>query len=188
MNNRLEKFIDFVHLREESTRHLTEYWREYSNFSTLQFWIMVAILVIPLIILIIKIDKEKLFVVCFYGYSIHITFAYLDLYGVNKGLWGFPFQVFPFLPSFSLDSSLVPVSFMLVYQWTLNKKKNYYLYSIITAFILAFIFDAILVRFGLFEMYKNTNYFHLFIGNIITFLFARFLTIFFLKFSKYNLH
>lgn len=29
--------------------------------------------------------------------------------------------------SFALDSSLVPVTYMMGYQWTLNNKKNYYI-------------------------------------------------------------
>ncbi|WP_374121057.1 CBO0543 family protein [Neobacillus sp. PS2-9] len=49
---------------------------------------------------------------------------YINLLGVNRGLWSYPFQLIPTMPSFAFDSSFVPVTFMLVYQWTLHHKKN----------------------------------------------------------------
>lgn len=71
---------------------------------------------------------------------------------------------------------MVPVAFMLIYQWTLNNHKNYYLYSIITAALFAFILKPILVSIGLFRMYGEINYFHLFLGYVLVLLIAKFIT------------
>jgi hypothetical protein len=84
----------------------------------------------------------------------------------------------------ALDSSLVPMTFMLVYQWTLNNKKNYYLYSIITAFILSFLFKPLLVALGLIKMYANITYIHLFICYLLVLLIAKFITNVFLWTQK----
>ncbi|MEH7307562.1 CBO0543 family protein, partial [Neobacillus drentensis] len=137
---RIVQFDKAVKLRKESTDAFLDYWRDHALYASLEYWIMVAILVVPLIFLVFKIDKHKLFLITFYGYTVHVIAAYIDLYAVNSGLWNYPFQVVPFLPSFSIDSSIIPVAFMLVYQWTLNHKKNYYVFSFITSTIFAFIF------------------------------------------------
>ena len=145
---------------------------------------MVAILVIPLIILAFKIDKSKIFLIGFFGYSVHVIFAYIDIFGMNIGLWNYPFQVIPALPSISIDSSIVPVSFMLIYQWTLNHNKNFYLYSIIVAGIFSFIFKPLLVALGLFRMYGVINYFYLFVCYVAVVLAAKLITNIFLWLQK----
>ncbi|MED3965969.1 CBO0543 family protein [Niallia taxi] len=179
--DRLRDFDKIVYGRKENTDSLINYWIEYSNPLTWQFWVLVAILLVPLAILYIKIDKSKVFLIGFYGYSVHVFFTFIDVYGINSGYWHYPYQVFPALPSISLDTSMVPVAFMLVYQWTLNNHKNYYLYTIITAAIFAFILKPLLVSIDLFKMYGKINYFHLFIGYIAVLLIAKVITWLFLK-------
>lgn len=73
---------------------------------------------------------------------------------------------------------------MLVYQWTLNNNKNYYVYSIATAGIFSFIFKPFLVALGLFKLYGNLNYLHLFIGYLFVLLSAKFITNVFLWTQK----
>lgn len=183
-DKRIEQFDKAVKMRKESTDALIDYWTDFSLYTSLEFWIMVSILFVPLILLYFKIDKTKIFLIGFFGFSVHVLFAYLDVYGINRGLWHYPFQVIPALPSISIDSSLVPVTFMLVYQWTLNHKKNYYLYAIMTALIFAFIFKPLLVALGLFRMYGDINYLHLFIGYLVVLLGAKFITNVFLWIQK----
>lgn len=84
------------------------------------------------------------------------------------------------LPGLTLDSSFVPVTFMLVYQWTINREKNYYLYMIITSAVMAFIFKPVLVGIGLMRLYGNTNYIYLFAGYLIVITIAKFITSVFL--------
>jgi hypothetical protein len=79
------------------------------------------------------------------------------------GLWEYPYNLVPMLPSFALDASLVPVLFILLYQWTLNHNKNKYLYPILLSAVLAFIFKPILVSLDLFRMFEWVNYIYLFI-------------------------
>lgn len=190
LDSRIVQFDKAIKMRKESTEAVVNNWKNFALYASFEYWIMVIFLVVPLIILFFKIDKNKIFLISFYGYSIHILFAYIDIYGINSGLWGYPFQVIPTLPSLSIDSSLVPVTFMLVYQWTLNNKKNYYIYSIITALIFSFVFKPVLVSMGLFRMYGNINYIHLFIGYLFVLLLAKFITNVFLwikkKYSKVN--
>jgi len=183
-NTRIDKFDEIVKMGKRSTNDLIDYWKEYELYASVEYWILVAFLIGPLIILFFKIDKSKIFLIGFFGYSIHIIFAYVDLFGKHAGFWNYPIPLIPHLPGLAIDSSLVPVSFMLVYQWTLNNKKNYYIYSFITAIIFAFAIKPILVELGLFRMYGNTNYVHLLIGYIFVLLVAKFITNVFLWTQK----
>jgi len=56
---------------------------------------MVLLFIAPLIFVLIKIDKNKIFLIGFYGYSIHMTLGYLDMVGRNLGFWNFPFPLIP---------------------------------------------------------------------------------------------
>lgn len=165
-NGIVKEFDKTVKLNEEAHRALISYWKDNEIYLSFEFWFMVSILVVPLIILFFKIDKSKLFLMGFYGYSIHMLFAYTDAFGRNMGFWNYPFPIFPVIPGLALDSSFVPVMFILIYQYTLNHKKNYYVYTIIVSAIFSFGFKPVLVGMGMFRMYGEINYLHLFISFI----------------------
>jgi hypothetical protein len=173
---RIEEFDRLVKMGKEGQNALNEYWLEYSLYTSFEYWLMVSFLIVPLIILFFKIDKSKIFFIGFFGYSIHILFGFIDVYATNSGLLNYPFPLIPMLPGLSLESSLIPVTFMLVYQWTLTHNKNYYIYMVLTSAVLAFGFKPLLVGLGLFRLYGNTNYFFLFICYLIVVLFAKFIT------------
>lgn len=185
---RIAKFDEIVKNNKATHEALINYWKDFSIFTSLEYWIMVVILIAPLIYLFFKIDKSKIFLIGFYGYSFHMLFAYLDMYGRNLGYWNYPFPVIPIIPGLAIDSSFVPVFFMLMYQWTLNRKKSYYLYGTLVSIFLSFVFKPLLVGLGLFKLYGKTNYFHLLIVYLIVCIAAKFITDIFLwtekKFKK----
>jgi hypothetical protein len=173
---RIKEFDKIVKMGKEGQEALNNYWFDYALYTSLEYWLMVTLFIAPLIILFFKIDKSKIFFIGFYGYSIHMLFGYIDLYNKNSGLLNYPFPVIPMLPGLSLDSSFVPVTFMLVYQWTLNHRKNYYIYMVFTSAILAFVFKPLLVGLGLFKLYGNTNYVFLFVCYLIVVVLAKVIT------------
>lgn len=157
-DSRIELFDKAVKLRKESTKAFADNWLDYSLYTTFEFWLLVLLFFVPLIVVIWKIDKGKIFVIGFYGYSVHLFGHYLNLIGINTGVWNYPISLIPLIPSASFDACVVPVTYMLVYQWILNKKKNYYIYIFITAMLFAFVCDPISVKLGLLKMYGNVNY------------------------------
>ncbi|WP_163538974.1 CBO0543 family protein [Gracilibacillus sp. YIM 98692] len=172
--------------QEEATQALTEYWTAYSNMGTWQFWaILIMFLVIPLIALYFTIDRSKIFLIGFYGFSVHLCFTYIDLIGARLGMWSYPYMVIPYTPgNFSFNSALIPVVFMLVYQWTINQNKNFYLYSLLTSAILSFALNPLLVSLNLLELNKGINYFHWFLIFIGTFSLSKLVTSVFLLMRK----
>ncbi|WNF23332.1 hypothetical protein [Mesobacillus jeotgali] len=182
---RLSRFDEIVNMGKEGQEALNQYWLDYALYSFFEYWLMVSFLGFPLIFLILKINKEKLFQILFFGYSVHICFGYEDLFGRNMGFWNYPIPVIPSLPGISLDSSLIPVIFIFVYQSTLNSNKKYYLYGTITAVILAFAFKPMLVGLGLFRMYGSISYYHLFFSYVSVFIFAKLMTDLFIWIKKW---
>ncbi|KMJ57162.1 hypothetical protein AB685_17275 [Bacillus sp. LL01] len=182
--NRLEQFDKIVKMGKEAQKALNNYWIDFALYTSFEYFLMVLLLIVPLTYLFFKIDKNKIFFMGFFGYSIHVIFGYVDTFSKNLGFLNYPFPVIPIIPGLSLDSSFIPVTFMLVYQWTLNSKKNYYVYMIITSAILSFVFKPLLVALGLFRLYGNTNYLYLFIGYLIVITIAKFITDIFLWTEK----
>lgn len=171
--------------QEHAVHTFMEYWHRFSDFHTWQFWLHMAMLVVPLICVFILIDRKKALQIGFYGFNVHVWFTYIDTIGVRNSLWVYPFQAIPFIPvSFGLDAALIPVLFMLVYQWSINEKKNYYLCSIGLSLILSFIIKPIFVAMDLLVLMKGMNYFHLFLGYIIVLLLSKWIANLFLYMQK----
>jgi hypothetical protein len=151
---------------------------------------VVALFIAPLIVLFFKIDKNKIFHIGFYGFCVHMLAFYIDTFAREMGFWNHPFPLIPWIPGFAIDSSIIPVTFMLVYQWTLNHNKNYYIFSGITALIFAFLMNPIFVSMDLLRIYGKTNYLHVFLGYVLVIVGAKFITNVFLwterKYSKTN--
>lgn len=183
-NSRMEQFDKAVKLRTKSAETIMDYWINNSLYSSFEYWLLVAFLLAPLVILFFKIDKCKIFLICFYGYSVHMLSLYTNVIGINRGLWNYPFPIIPDLPSIAFDSSLVPITYMFMYQWTLNQKRNYYLTAILLAMFFAFLFEPLLIQMDLFKMYGKINYIHRFFVYVLIAMLAKFITNIFLKMNK----
>ncbi|MGG1631823.1 CBO0543 family protein [Rossellomorea sp. NRS-1567] len=172
-------------IQENQTEMWTSYWQQYSDFATWPFWVLAALFILPLIVLLFRIDKRKALLLGFYGYNVHVFFTYVDAIGANMVKWFYPYKIFPVLASsVSLDVSLVPVAYMLMYQFTLNHHKNYYLFMLLLSAVFAFAFKPLLVAIGLFEMSDGTNYFTLFIAYVVVGLIAKWITNVFVYLEK----
>ena len=157
------------------------YWQDYSSIDTWQFWVVLAMFLLPLVVLILFIDRKKVFQLGFYGYGIHIFFAIIDSFGVVKGLWIYPYKILPALPaSVALDSSFVPVTFILLYQYILNKGKNYYIWMLFLCITFAFFIKPLLVGLGLFHFGGKENFLLLFWGYLAVALIPKWITDFFM--------
>ncbi|WP_053363272.1 CBO0543 family protein [Bacillus sp. FJAT-27251] len=164
-----------------------EYWYHYSHYLTWQFWLVLLLFVIPLILVVLFIDRRKIFLLGFYGYSVHVFFGYTDIFGVNNGYWTYPYKLLPILPaSITLDASLIPVIFMLFYQYLLNHGKNYYLWMLGLCLFLGYVFKPLMVGLGLFHFGGKENFFLLFLGYAFTALIAKIIMNIFLYLSKSN--
>jgi hypothetical protein len=161
---------------QQSERWIS-YWFDYSHLHTWQFWIVLAMFIVPLIVLLLFIDRRKIFHLGFYGYGVHVFMVITDSIGVTRGWWTYPYKILPGIPSnVAQDSSFVPVVYILLYQYTLNRNKNYYLWLLLLSLVFAFFIKPLLLGIGLFRFGGKENFFLLFIFYIIVGLIAKWLT------------
>jgi hypothetical protein len=113
-------------LAKSYSNELLDYWNNFSNANTWQFWLCVAL----------------------------------------------------------IGASLLPVSCMLVYQSTVNHKKNRYLYFTLLGVFYSFIFKPIMSRLDFFKLYEWMNFAYLFIVYLIVMLISIWITAFFLHLQK----
>lgn len=109
----------------------------------------------------------------------------IDAFGVLKGLWIYPYKLLPVLPaSLSLDSSFVPVTFILLYQYILNKGKNYYIWMLMLCLAFAFFLKPILLGIGIFRFGGKEDFLMLFWGYVAVALISKWVTDFFIFLGK----
>jgi hypothetical protein len=180
------QMIDTLNEKQQKfTQDWNEYWHAFSAYDTWQFWFLILLFVLPLIVLFFKLDRMRAFQIGFFGFNIHVWLGYIDRFGVSEGYWEYPYQWFIFLPSnVSLDASLIPVLYMLLYQWILAHKKNYYLYMILLSAGLSFIFKPLLVLHYFLAFYIDMPYLFLFSGYLVIILLSKLITDIFLGFYK----
>jgi len=143
------------------------YWNEYSNLGTWQFWMVISLLVIPLIILYFKVDRKRIFELFFFGYTIHMLWTYIDIALGRNAYLIHKYFLTPLLPNATnITASVLPVGFLLIYQFCANNKKNFYLYSLILSALFAFVFASIEEYLGFVEFRKGMNQFFLFLLDI----------------------
>ncbi|MDQ0483961.1 CBO0543 family protein [Guptibacillus hwajinpoensis] len=181
--NQQEHFEHIHKIRRELEASFLDYWKQFSNLDSWQFWVVLAMFLLPLVVLYFKIDRSKIFLLGFLGYSIHVLAAYTDALGIRKSWWDYPYVIFPQLPgSLGIDASVIPVYFILLYQWCLNKKKNYWLYGTLSAFGFTFIVKPLLIWLNVFELY--TNFFVLLLSYLFVVYAAKLITDIFIHMSK----
>jgi hypothetical protein len=183
---RQDQMLDRINEKQQVLSHeWFNYWKDFSSFNTWQFWLMLLLFIIPLVIIFFNIDRKHAFQIGFYGFNVHVWFGYIDRFGTSQGYWDYPYQWLIFLPnSISLDASLIPVLYMLVYQRTWGNTKNYYLFTFILSAVLSFVVKPILSMSNLFKLYQGANFFHLFLGYIIILVLSKLITDLFLYFQK----
>ena len=75
--------------------------------------------------------------------------------------------VSPYLPiGLNVTASFIPVTYLLLYQYCTNRKRNFLLYSLPLSAALAFGLGPLEQSVGLVELGKGMNFFHLFLMDV----------------------
>ncbi|KKI91280.1 hypothetical protein WQ54_15790 [Bacillus sp. SA1-12] len=183
-SEQIEHFEQIEKYSDKLTNSQVYFWKHYSSWETWQFWFLLVVFVLSLIILYLLIDKRKALLLGFYGMNIHMWLSYFDDMAIENGLWKFPYKIVPFFPGFAIDAAFAPVIFILVYQWTLNRNKNYYIYAVSLSVFIAFLWRPFLSTLGLFRIYNGINYIYLFLGLLTVMLVSKWITNIFVHFQK----
>jgi hypothetical protein len=161
----------------------SSYWDKYSDFATWQFWIILLSLLVPLIILYFMVDRRRLFEILFFGYTVHLLWAYIDLALSRTNYLTHTYFLTPMLPNaLNITGSFLPVGFMLVYQYATNRKKNFYILTVLLSAVYTFICANIEKSMGLVTFHRGIHVIHLFLLDLFIVFVAYWFTRLLLKF------
>ncbi|MDD4600457.1 hypothetical protein SDC9_11283 [bioreactor metagenome] len=137
----------------EIKRHLNqlqyEHWLRNELF-TWQWWVLVALLIIPWIIWWRLVDRSRVGVILAYGIYIMFIVTAMDATGSALEYWIYPIKLLPVVPdSVGFDWGLLTVVHMLIYQYY-PRWKQFILAEVIAAVLLAFVGEPLTERIGVY--------------------------------------
>ncbi|MFB4320801.1 CBO0543 family protein, partial [Priestia sp. BR_2] len=110
-----------------------------NEFLTWEWWILVVFLVVPWVIWARLVKRDIILEILLFGTVIILTTTLLDVVGVQYSFWEYPIALLPIIPrAFPFDFSIVPVAYMLLYQY-FRTWKSFILAQIIMALTYAYI-------------------------------------------------
>ncbi|MPM36808.1 hypothetical protein SDC9_83411 [bioreactor metagenome] len=125
---------------------IMEKWLSQDVFSA-QWWGIVAIIVFSYIFVFSIIDKKRFTQILLFGSLMAVSITTYDLFGANFGLWGYNVRLFPVIPGvFLYDYTVIPLYYMLIYQYSPNWKMFLVWNSVFAGFI-GLVFLPALVTF-----------------------------------------
>lgn len=152
---------------DELSQLISAYWSQYSDMGNWQFWLVLAFLLLPLILLFFTVDRKRMVEIFFFGYTVHILWTYIDQVLASYNYFIHTYFLSSLFPSaLSMTASALPVGFLLIYQYCTKHKKNYYFYSLLLSALFAFGFATIEEYMGLVEIRKGLNQLHIFLIDI----------------------
>jgi hypothetical protein len=152
---------------EKMNSLITSYWREFSGLSTWQFWVVLALMVLPLILVYLAVDRSRTFEIFFFGYTVHILWTHADSFFERYSYFVHTYFLFPMFPyALNMTASALPVGFLLIYQYCTNHRKSFLLYTILGAAVYAFGFATLEEWAGLVHFNKGMTQFYIFLIDI----------------------
>ncbi|RXT13681.1 CBO0543 family protein [Ammoniphilus sp. CFH 90114] len=143
-----------------------ERWSFYA-FRTWNWWLLVAFLIVPWMIWMKLLDKQRVMEILLFGMIIILLTVNLDSLGTQLGYWMYPVKLIPIIPkALPFDASVVPVAYMLIYQYFYSWK-SYSLALVAMAVIYAFVGEP-LAHWLDQVLYVKWNYIYSFFYYLLT--------------------
>lgn len=150
-----------TNLQQMSVQH----WLSYEVF-TWQWWLKFACLVVSIIVIFKLIDRKHLFKILTYGLMVSLVSMLIDNIGVNFILWKYPIRLFPIEFFIVHDTVMLPVIYMLFFQY-FRKWKSFIIAHILLSIFGAFIVEPFYILIGI---YKEIRWQHIYSFVIYTIL------------------
>jgi hypothetical protein len=151
---RSPNFDEIKELHEQLVDMRIDYWLE-KNLFTLQWWILLFVLIIPWAIWWKLVDKKRIHEILLFGSFLTVLVLLLDNLGVELILWSYPHQLVSIIPSqIPVDNGIIIVAHMLIYQY-FRRWQTFITANIVMALIFTFVAEPITVWL---EIYRLDNW------------------------------
>jgi hypothetical protein len=174
-----KKFMDEIlrelnNLQQKYAQLVIENWLSNTVF-TWNWWFLVFLFIVPWIIFLKLLNRKKSSSIWFFGLVIIIITTFIDDLGSELNLWIYPYKFVPVsLLAWPFDFSIIPVSFMLIYQY-FQTWKTFTIALLVLAVTFAFIGEPISVWAGT-VYYFGWKYSYSFVFYILSGILARVFT------------
>lgn len=141
-------------IRSDMWNILLDQWKV--AITTPKYWGVVATIIIAYIVWYRLTDKTRLADLLFYGSLVTVMTSLIDLYGTTAGLWYYKVRLAPFLTSvFLRDWTLVPLTYMLIQQYSPNWRQ-FFIWNAVGTFFLSVIVVKVLSVLDILQLMKWT--------------------------------
>lgn len=165
MDKKIEHMWKMQEFHNKAVQLDIQGWLKYEVF-TLTWWILVAFFIIPWLIWFKYVERSRMLEILLFGTFVMISNLILDALGSDFGFWVYPTELIPIAPeAFEFDISIVPVGFMLLFQY-FRTWKSFIIALIIMAATYAFIGELLCQLFEA-VLYLKWTYFYSFFYYII---------------------
>lgn len=144
-------YSDIIDAREKLMKDQEVYFLQEILFSW-RWWLLIIIAIILWLIWIWLVDKTRVFTILFVGLSTSMIATHLDDIGLSLMLWAYPYGSTPYLDRLSLvDLSVLPVAYMLLYQYVKTWGKYMFVLVVLTLFAV-FVAEPVFEKMQLYMM------------------------------------
>ncbi|PLR78537.1 hypothetical protein CU633_04725 [Bacillus sp. V3-13] len=127
------------------------YFVDYSLFEP-HWWFLLAATIIPWFVWWKIVDRGRLLEILLYGLLWSCIASLLDEFGAAFGFWEYPKTLIPILHTLiSADISVIPVSYMIIYQFFTNNRAFFFA-NLALAFFFSFIIEPIFMHYDLLRL------------------------------------
>jgi len=139
-------------LEKQLTHTRIENWLKQDLFS-FQWWLLLAVLIIPWFIWWRYVDKTRLTEITLYGAITLILAAFLDAILSELVIWEYNHYVIPLWPRLiSADFTLLPVTYMFIYQY-FRQWKQFLLGMFVVSALYSFVGEPLLIWLDIYKLH-----------------------------------
>lgn len=148
--NHISSSHKILQLEQQLHSARMEDWLQYDLFSP-QWWLLVTVLIVPWIIWWHYVNKRKLLEISLVGAIVLIVASYLDAVFSDMSLWDYHYHVVTVWPRLiSADFTLLPVTYMMVYQY-FAKWDHFILVMIVLSAVFSFAGEPLLIWLKIYD-------------------------------------
>jgi len=144
---------EIIQIQEKYERLHTKHFWEDVIFSY-QWWFLLILTIVLWIIWIVLVDKKRLQNIVMIGLLTSLIALLLDDIGYSMALWNYPYYLVPFSSTqTSIDLAIIPVSYMLLYQY-FRKWKSYLIALTLITLFAVFVVESLFVKLGIYVLVR----------------------------------
>lgn len=140
---------EIIQIQEKYARLQTKHFYENVIFS-FQWWFLLTLTVVIWIIWIVLVDKKRLHNILLIGLLTSLIAFFLDDIGYSMALWNYSYSLVPYTSiQIPIDLAIIPVFYMLLYQY-FRKWKSYLIALTLITLFAVFVVEAFFIEIGIY--------------------------------------